>query len=119
MDKDTILKEALDDSTVYDFVMCNPPFFDADEIDNSPRKMKKEPPRNAPTGSANELEIAGGEIAFVTKILEDSLELKGRVKIYTTMLGRRKSSFRFKEKLRQANVENFTWTEFCQGFTKR
>lgn len=96
--------------------MCNPPFFDTDEAD---RKEKRLPPRNAATGNRSELHVEGGERLFVTRLVEESAKMGERVKIYTTMLGQKSSCAFFRSELKKRNIVNATWTEFCQGHTKR
>ncbi|KAH0561162.1 U6 small nuclear RNA (adenine-(43)-N(6))-methyltransferase [Cotesia glomerata] len=108
--KDVVTEES------YAFTMCNPPFFDADD---DKKRKKRLPPTNAKTGHAVELSVAGGEKSFVRQMLDESLELNGKIKIYTTMLGQKNSLAYSKSELRKRYIDNFTWTEFCQGKTKR
>ncbi|XP_054007932.1 U6 small nuclear RNA (adenine-(43)-N(6))-methyltransferase [Hylaeus anthracinus] len=114
---DTILKDVIEKDKIYHFTMCNPPFF---EMEESQEKVpKRRPPRNAPTGNKVELSVQGGERTFVTQMIDESLEIKERVKIYTTMFGRRSNLLFLLKLLKKRNIENATWTEFCQGHTKR
>lgn len=114
---DTIFKGVIEEDKIYHFTMCNPPFF---ETEGSPEKVEKRlPPRNAPTGNKTELTIQGGERTFVTQMIEESAELKDKIKIYTTMFGRRSNLLFLLKLLKKRNIENSTWTEFCQGHTKR
>ncbi|XP_031778528.1 U6 small nuclear RNA (adenine-(43)-N(6))-methyltransferase [Nasonia vitripennis] len=115
--KESILKEALEKNEKYSFVMCNPPFFETDK--GLGKKSKQEPPRNAPTGNANELEVKGGEREFILRLIEESLEYKHKIKIYTTMFGQKSSLAFLRNELTKKRIFNATWTEFCQGFTKR
>lgn len=113
----TIFKDIVEKGKVYHFTMCNPPFF---EMEGSQEKViKRLPPRNAPTGNEAELTIPGGERAFVMQMIDESLEMKETVKIYTTMFGRRSNLLFFLKLLKKRNIENTIWTEFCQGHTKR
>ncbi|CAD1471370.1 unnamed protein product, partial [Heterotrigona itama] len=117
VDGTTILKEIIKENNIYHFTMCNPPFF---EIEGSSEKViKRLPPRNAPTGNKVELTVEGGERAFVTQMIEESVEIKNKVKIYTTMFGRRSNLLFLLKFLKKKDIENSTWTEFCQGHTKR
>ena len=117
MAKETVLTKLLGDSVNYSFVMCNPPFFKTD--DNLEKTPKRFPPRNAPTGNECEMIVEGGEIAFIIKLIKDSMMVKERVKIYTTMIGQKSSLIFLKSELQKQKIENTTWTEFCQGYTKR
>ncbi|XP_017880618.1 U6 small nuclear RNA (adenine-(43)-N(6))-methyltransferase [Ceratina calcarata] len=117
VNEETILKGILEEDKVYHFTMCNPPFFEIEGM--SEKVVKRLPPRNAPTGNETELTVQGGERAFVTQMIEESMEFKERVKIYTTMFGRRSNLLFLLKLLKKKNIENATWTEFCQGHTKR
>ncbi|XP_046825269.1 U6 small nuclear RNA (adenine-(43)-N(6))-methyltransferase [Vespa crabro] len=117
VDKNKILKETIEENETFHFIMCNPPFFETE--DTSDKVIKQQPPRNAPTGSNKELSIEGGEKLFVTKMIEESIQIGEKIKIYTSMLGKKNSLFYFVKLLKEHNINNFTWTEFCQGHTKR
>ncbi|GAB1859800.1 Putative methyltransferase METT10D [Camponotus japonicus] len=117
VNSDRIFKDAMEDNKIYDFSMCNPPFFENDGDDE--RIAKVLPPRNAPSGNDNELKTTGGEIAFVTRMIEESVDLGNQIKIYTTMVGRKTDLFSLKKLIRSKNIKNMTWTEFCQGYTTR
>jgi 23S rRNA (adenine1618-N6)-methyltransferase len=58
----------------------------------------------------------GGEVAFVERIIQESMLLRERVQWYTSMLGKHSSVAVILERLRQAhNVQNWAATEFVQG----
>lgn len=107
----------MEDDKIYDFSMCNPPFFESDG--DGERIAKVLPPRNAPSGNDSELRIMGGEVAFVTRMIEESVDLGNRIKIYSTMIGKKADLFSLKKLIRSKDIENMTWTEFCQGHTTR
>lgn len=67
----------MDDELEYTFCMCNPPFFD-ESGEDVVEKLKE--PRNAFTGTPNELACPGGEVAFVQRIVTESLELQQKIK---------------------------------------
>lgn len=114
---DRIFKDAVKRNEVYDFSMCNPPFFESKMDDE--KVAKALPPRNASTGNEGELKIEGGEVAFVTKMVEESIDLKDQIKIYSTMIGRKADLIHLKKLIKSRNIENITWTEFCQGHITR
>ncbi|XP_043578408.1 U6 small nuclear RNA (adenine-(43)-N(6))-methyltransferase isoform X2 [Bombus pyrosoma] len=86
---------------------------------SSEKIIKQLPPRNAPTGNEVELTVQGGERAFIMQMIEESMEIKEKAKIYTTMFGRRSNLLLLLKFLKKKGIENSTWTEFCQGHTKR
>uniref|UniRef100_A0A674N2B5 U6 small nuclear RNA (adenine-(43)-N(6))-methyltransferase n=1 Tax=Takifugu rubripes TaxID=31033 RepID=A0A674N2B5_TAKRU len=119
----TLLMDALKEETeiVYDFCMCNPPFF-ANQLEakgvNS-RNSRRPPPSSVNTGGVTEIMAEGGELEFVKKIIHDSLQLKKRLRWYSCMLGKKCSLAPLKEELRKQGVPKVTHTEFCQGRTMR
>ncbi|KAM8903991.1 RNA N(6)-adenosine-methyltransferase mettl16 isoform 1-T2 [Spinachia spinachia] len=119
----TLLMDALKEETqmVYDFCMCNPPFF-ANQLEakgvNS-RNSRRPPPSSVNTGGVTEIMAEGGELEFVKRIIHDSLQLKKRLRWYSCMLGKKCTLAPLKEELRKQGVPKVTHTEFCQGRTMR
>ncbi|KAI5098914.1 U6 small nuclear RNA (adenine-(43)-N(6))-methyltransferase [Silurus meridionalis] len=118
----TLLMDALkEESIVYDFCMCNPPFF-ANQLEakgvNS-RNSRRPPPSSVNTGGVTEIMAEGGELEFVKRIIHDSVQLKRRLRWYSCMLGKKCSLAPLKEELRKQGVPKVTHTEFCQGRTMR
>ncbi|XP_054431870.1 RNA N6-adenosine-methyltransferase METTL16 isoform X2 [Pteronotus mesoamericanus] len=119
----TLLMDALKEESeiVYDFCMCNPPFF-ANQLEakgvNS-RNPRRPPPSSVNTGGITEIMAEGGELEFVKRIIHDSLQLKKRLRWYSCMLGKKCSLAPLKEELRIQRVPKVTYTEFCQGRTMR
>ncbi|XP_052889405.1 U6 small nuclear RNA (adenine-(43)-N(6))-methyltransferase [Anopheles moucheti] len=105
----------------FDFCMCNPPFFDSNSNELKPhdRTGKRREPSNASTGSLEELCTEGGEVKFITQIIDESLQLKDRVSVYTTMIGHKSSYEKILRTLKRASIHNVTVSRFCQGNTTR
>ncbi|KAL1512651.1 hypothetical protein ABEB36_002210 [Hypothenemus hampei] len=106
----------------YDFCMCNPPFFaSTQELHPSfkSRKLDRPRPKNAFVATVTEVVAKGGEVEFIEKLIEESLVLKTKIKLYTTMVGQKSDLPALKKKLREAKVFSFKETEFCQGNTTR
>ena len=96
----------------YTFCMCNPPFFTSmDEAASNPS--------TACRGQEIEMVTPGGEVAFVGRMIEDSMHLREEIRWYTSMLGRKNSLRELLAKLRQAGIVNVRTTEFFQGKTTR
>ncbi|XP_046680018.1 U6 small nuclear RNA (adenine-(43)-N(6))-methyltransferase-like [Homalodisca vitripennis] len=118
----TMLDGVLEADTVYDFCVCNPPFFSSEEElepQNVARSPSRPPPRNAMTGASWELVTPGGEVAFVESIIQDSLKLKDKVRVYSVMLGHKTSVGKILAALKKPEVQKVTSYKFCQGRTTR
>lgn len=108
------------------FIMCNPPFFEEGygvtmELDSDSNKSSR-PKSEANCSDEIESITSGGEIAFVGYLLEQSINFKEDVIIYSSMLGKKQSLMHFKQTLAslQANENlSWTWAELCQGKTIR
>jgi 23S rRNA (adenine1618-N6)-methyltransferase len=98
-----------------DFVMCNPPFYASDEDMVCSAEKKARPPNSVCTGAPVEMVCEGGEVAFVSRLLDDSLLFRERVQWYTTMFGKLTSLQEFVGKLREKGIDNYAVTEFVQG----
>jgi 23S rRNA (adenine1618-N6)-methyltransferase len=57
----------------------------------------------------------GGEVAFVKRMIDESLVLRGRIQWYTSMLGKLSSVSCLVEMLMQHDNHNYAVTEFVQG----
>uniref|UniRef100_A0A8C1SIA0 U6 small nuclear RNA (adenine-(43)-N(6))-methyltransferase n=1 Tax=Cyprinus carpio TaxID=7962 RepID=A0A8C1SIA0_CYPCA len=111
----TLLMDALkEQSIVYNFCMCNPPFF-ANQLEakgvNS-RNSRRPPPSSINTGGVTEIMGEGGELEFVKRIIHDSLQLKKRLRWYSCMLGKKCSLAPLKDELLKQGVPKVTHTDF-------
>jgi len=93
-DRNNILEGVIYEKDQFDAVMCNPPFFKSRE-DNWNSSTKKftnlNKNKNIPTvqnfgGHANELWCPGGEKAFITQLIYDSLKYKDRLNWITSLV---------------------------------
>jgi len=67
----------------YDFTMCNPPFFKNDRESESmekSRKLGRSLPSAAKTGRSNELVTEGGEVQFISQLIQESIKFPNKVK---------------------------------------
>lgn len=121
VNEDTVLKGVVKE-TVFDFCMCNPPFFGTTQ-ELSPQFKSRKPdrpkPKNSFCASVNEVVVKGGEVDFITKLINESKELGQQIKIYSTMIGHQKSLPQLKKILRDVEVKSWQETLFCQGNTTR
>ncbi|KAE8354119.1 DUF890 domain protein [Aspergillus coremiiformis] len=102
-----------------DFTMCNPPFYTSRKELVSSAEAKKRPPFSACTGAEVEMVTQGGEVAFVSRMIEESLRLRERVLWYTSMVGKLSSVSILIEKLIEHGNHNYAVTEFIQGSKTR
>uniref|UniRef100_A0A914DWJ5 U6 small nuclear RNA (adenine-(43)-N(6))-methyltransferase n=1 Tax=Acrobeloides nanus TaxID=290746 RepID=A0A914DWJ5_9BILA len=116
------------------FCMCNPPFFLLEEsskkfIPDESGVLKnlcgltvdstRNGPRSVTVAKEHELAIEGGEVAFVSKIIEESVALQKAVRIYTSMVGKKASMVQLKKKLSRLTNVNYTVSTLSQGRTQR
>jgi 23S rRNA (adenine1618-N6)-methyltransferase len=95
--------------------MTNPPFYNSSAEMLSSAALKSRPPLTACTGSASEMVTAGGETAFVRRLIAESLALRGRVQWYSSMLGKLSSVADLVAALQEHRVGNYAVAEFVQG----
>ena len=92
-----------------DFTLCNPPFF------TDPAEMRKSlsgegkatGPNSICTGSNNEMICPGGDLGFVTGIVEESLILREKITWYSSMLGKLSSAKAIVELLKNRGITNW------------
>lgn len=107
-----VLVGVVRDGEKFHFCMCNPPFFES---------MTKAGlnPRTSCGGTYDEMVCPGGELAFITRIIEDSVLLKQSFQWFTSMVGRKANLKFLVTKLREFGVSIVKTTEFVQGHTCR
>lgn len=108
-------------SYILEFMMCNPPFFSQEEDTDSMKKSRKDrgEPTSVLTGAMQELVVEGGEVAFITKMINESVQFKDKVRIFSTMIGSKVDVKEIKQLLSTVKVAHIALTEFCQGRTMR
>ncbi|KAM7269413.1 hypothetical protein ACFE04_024910 [Oxalis oulophora] len=107
-----VLVNVVMDGEKFDFCMCNPPFFESMEEAGLN-------PKTACGGTPEEMVCPGGERAFITRIIEDSVILKQSFRWYTSMLGRKANLKFLTSKLWEVGATIVKTTEFVQGKTCR
>ncbi|KAK0641968.1 hypothetical protein B0T16DRAFT_420787 [Cercophora newfieldiana] len=98
-----------------DFVMMNPPFYSSEDEMLSSAKGKGHPPHSACTGAPVEMVCEGGEVAYIGRMMDESLVFRDRVQWYTAMVGKASSIEALVDRLRENRIDNFAVTEFIQG----
>ena len=95
--------------------MCNPPFYASTADYLSSAASKSRPPNSACTGADVEMVTPGGEIAFVTRMINESKALKDRCQWFTSMLGKYSSVEVIVENLKGAGIVNWAVKYLVQG----
>ncbi|KAK3155865.1 hypothetical protein QOZ80_2AG0099650 [Eleusine coracana subsp. coracana] len=110
--KPPVLVGVVKESEIFDFCMCNPPFFESMEEAGLN-------PRTSCGGTTEEMVCPGGELAFITHIVEDSVSLKNSFRWFTSMVGRKANLKMLISKVRKVGASVVKTTEFVQGQTAR
>lgn len=112
--------------------MCNPPFYTSHEEMAASAEAKSQAPSSVGspphritelvadfvqtcTGAEVEMITSGGEVEFVTRMIDESLQLRDRIKWYTAMLGKLSSVTTLVDNLMKRENHNYAVTEFVQG----
>ncbi|CAG9537090.1 unnamed protein product [Cercopithifilaria johnstoni] len=132
---DRMIKDVLRSypETEFTFCMCNPPFYEYDEFEEKFKYLgdnvltnvggsncvHRPAPHSATVARSNELAVTGGEVAFVSRLIEDSFVLQNCVKLYTSMVGKKSSLVELRKKLGRCLSVRSTVTTLYQGKTHR
>lgn len=107
------IAETNDYAEDYQFCMSNPPFFEhLDEKIENPRRALCQ-------ATDGELVTEGGEVAFLTRMIDESLILRNKIRWYTSLLGRKINVKKVLKILRSKGITNTRTTTFYQGHTSR
>jgi 23S rRNA (adenine1618-N6)-methyltransferase len=100
--------------------MCNPPFYNSlDEMEQG-REMKADLPRGQCTGNLGEMVAEGGEVGFVSRMIDESVQWKNSVYWYTAWLGKKEDLMMLMDKLKGlSDVQQVQHTTLYQGKTTR
>ncbi|WVO19840.1 uncharacterized protein IAS62_001130 [Cryptococcus decagattii] len=103
----------------WDFTICNPPFFASTQEMLQGVELKDRQAHAAPTASDNELITRGGELAFITSMIRESIDIGQRCTWYTTLVGKYSSLQPLIETLRDLKIDNYFITNIKQSRTSR
>ena len=92
-DRGNIFKGAIKDGKLYDFTMCNPPFYASEEEAVKANRAKNQnlKARNLTrnfAGVSTELWCNGGEALFIKRMIKESVLFKTQVKWFTTLVSK-------------------------------
>ncbi|WVF70753.1 hypothetical protein IAT40_005547 [Kwoniella sp. CBS 6097] len=103
----------------WDLTICNPPFFGSEEEMREGQDLKTQIAHAAPTAAHNELITPGGEVAFVSTMIEESIRLGDRCRWYTSLIGKYTSLQPLVELLRKHKIDNYMLKNIRQAKTTR
>ncbi|EXJ82504.1 hypothetical protein A1O3_06317 [Capronia epimyces CBS 606.96] len=100
-----------------DIIMTNPPFYPSASSLLESARQKSRPPNSSCTGAPVEMITPGGEVSFVSRLINESLDPKTnrRVQWFSSMLGKLSSVGAIVDKLKAHGCTNFAVAEFIQG----
>ena len=122
-DSDFIFKNILNSEDKFTFSMCNPPFHESaeDALQGNRRKTKnlrnskfQKPVLNF-GGNQSELWCEGGEMAFIKKMINESVEFQSQVLWFTTLVSKKDHLHQLITLLKNLNVPEFKTIEMSQG----
>ena len=122
-DSDFIFKNILNSEDKFTFSMCNPPFHESAEDALQGNRRKTKNLRNTKIqkpilnfgGNQSELWCEGGEMAFIKKIINESVEFQSQVLWFTTLVSKKDHIHQLTTLLKNLNVPEFKIIEMSQG----
>lgn len=118
-----IFKNIVSSEDKFAFSMCNPPFHDSEEsvLKENLRKTKnlntskiKNPNLNF-SGQQSELWCEGGELAFISKMIEESTVFSSQVLWFTCLVSKKENLFKLNLLLNKLKAAEIKMIEMSQG----
>ncbi|MFC3161430.1 23S rRNA m(6)A-1618 methyltransferase [Chryseobacterium arachidis] len=122
-DAEHIFKNIIQPEDRFTFSMCNPPFHDSEEsaLKGNLRKTKnlnkskvRKPLLNF-SGQQSELWCEGGEIAFISKMIEESVLFSCQVLWFTCLVSKKDNLFKLTSLLKKLKAIEFKTIDMAQG----
>jgi 23S rRNA (adenine1618-N6)-methyltransferase len=124
----SIFTNLLEGTETFDVSICNPPFHASAEEARAGSRRKwnnlglakntKPDPRLNFGGNELELWCPGGEVAFVKRMLEESVKIPTRIKWFTSLVSREEHLEPLYRSLEKAGVADYKMIELFQGQKK-
>ena len=118
---DNIFRDVIEANDVFHITMCNPPFHSSMEQANKGTQRKwanlgKGHSKKLNFGGQNaELWCPGGEITFVARMIEQSMEFAGQCMWFTSLVSKKDNLQPLSRILEKARVVDFKVVEMAQG----
>ena len=122
-DSNLIFKNIILSKDRFTFSMCNPPFHESEEDamlgnrrkSNNLRKKKVDKTNLNFSGNASELWCEGGEMAFIKKMINESVQFSSQVLWFTSLVSKKDNLHQLTTLLKNLNVPVFKIIDMTQG----
>ena len=122
-DSNLIFKNIILSKDRFTFSMCNPPFHESEEDailgnrrkNNNLRKKKVDKTNLNFSGNASELWCEGGEMAFIKKMINESVQFSSQVLWFTSLVSKKDNLHQLTTLLKNLNVPEFKTIDMAQG----
>ncbi|GAA97146.1 uncharacterized protein L969DRAFT_92005 [Mixia osmundae IAM 14324] len=102
-----------------DASMCNPPYYASRAEIEELASIKADLPTGICTGADSDMITTGGELGFVTRMIDESAARPNAIRWCTTQLGRLSSLEPLLKRLAHHHIDNYALCESTQSRTKR
>ncbi|MDQ8141392.1 23S rRNA (adenine(1618)-N(6))-methyltransferase RlmF [Chryseobacterium sp. CFS15] len=122
-DSNFIFKNVLSPEDQFTFSMCNPPFHDSEEsaMKGNIRKTKNLKKSKTPKtnlnfgGQQSELWCEGGELAFISKMIEESALFSSQILWFTCLVSKQENLFKLTSLLKKVKAVEVKTIDMAQG----
>lgn len=122
-DSNFIFKNILSSENRFTFSMCNPPFHDSEEsaMKGNLRKTKNLKKSKTPKinlnfgGQQSELWCEGGELAFISKMIEESALFSSQILWFTCLVSKQENLFKLNSLLNKVKAVEIKIIDMAQG----
>ena len=122
-DSNLIFKNIILSKDRFTFSMCNPPFHESEEDailgnrrkSNNLRKKKVDKTNLNFSGNASELWCEGGEMAFIKKMINESVQFSSQVLWFTSLVSKKDNLHQLTTLLKNLKVPKFKTIDMAQG----
>ena len=122
-DSNFIFKNIILSKDRFTFSMCNPPFHESEEDailgnrrkSNNLRKKKVDKTNLNFSGNASELWCEGGEMAFIKKMINESVQFSSQVLWFTSLVSKKDNLHQLTTLLKNLKMPEFKTIDMAQG----
>lgn len=122
-DSNYVFKNIVKKEDQFTFCMCNPPFHDSKEsmVKGNVRKTKNlNRSKNQKSllnfsGQQSELWCEGGELAFITKMINESVQFSSQILWFTCLVSKKDNLYKLTTLLKKVKAVDFKTIDMAQG----